>query len=99
LEKNTNINKDKFQTGVFHVTIFKANNLHMKNISTHIYIFLSNNMLVNNILIYLISIISLQLSARQWKAFFIIIKKPNRKNAGFSHREEIEKALIKLKKD
>ena len=69
----------------------------MKNIAIKIYIFISNNMLVNNALILFNLDHKLQLSAGQWKAFSYNNKKTEQENAGFSHREEIEKALVKFK--
>ena len=61
------------------------------------YNFLSNNILVNNILIFLRLDAKMQLAARQWKLFRYNKNKTIQENAGFSHREEVEDALKKIK--
>ena len=71
----------------------------MKNIFINLYVFLSNNILTNNVLILFKLDHKLQLSARQWKAFSYNQTKTEQENAGFSHKEEVQRAIDKLKID
>ena len=66
---------------------------------TSIYIFLTNNIVVNNILIWLGFDAKMQLAARQWRVFRYNKNKTIQENAGFSHKQEVEDALKKIKSD
>ena len=61
--------------------------------------FLTNNIIVNNILIWLRLDGKMQLATRQWKVSKYNKSKTIQENAGFSHRQEIEDALRKIKED
>lgn len=58
---------------------------------------LSNNRFVNAILIATGYDAKLQMAAKQWKLFSYNSKKTIQENAGFSHTEEVEKALTIVK--
>ncbi len=58
---------------------------------------LSNNRFINNILIATGYDAKLQMAAKQWKLFNYNSKKTIQENAGFSHTEDVEKALEIIK--
>jgi ubiquinone/menaquinone biosynthesis C-methylase UbiE len=62
-----------------------------------LYSLLTNNILVNNLLILLKWDAKKELSAGHWKAFKYNADKSIQQNAGFSHTEEVEDALKKVK--